>query len=304
MIVSLLCRSRGDHVAATSELSLRGATGNPDGLAETAASSSVDRRDDAHVLGQHAMTGIGSRQQRNDLDNAFFSNLHRLPAVRSPHNDVGEIGWIEQSVRAFDEDGPDLLDETIEVENVHQIEPALKRGPEVGVGDLLRLELFPTARMDEDRVGKIDLAIGEGSIKLVPNEKSEAENEKRRAAIRANKIRNKVLVQIQLRVEGEGCFGAELHHAQHAAAAGGKVRRLDDVLRVDREERQSAAAEDGTKRRHQRFRLTSRRLIVDDDAARSLSGGAARSHDYCGKRSALQFHFLEQADRQIGNLGN
>src|ERR1700693_2259162 len=184
--MSSLYRSRGDHVAAAPQLSLRGATGNPDGLAETAASSSVNRRSDAHVLGQHAMTGIGSRQQRNDLDNAFFSNLRRLPAVRSAHNDVGEIGRVEQSVRAFDENGPDLLDEPIEVENVGQIEPALERGSELGVGDLLRFELFPAAGVNENRVGKIDLAIGESPIKLVPNEKGKAENEKWLRAVRAD----------------------------------------------------------------------------------------------------------------------
>ena len=60
---SRVMSSRRDHVAAASQLRLRGATGNSDGLAETAACSGVDRRHDAHVLRQHAVAGIGSRQQ-------------------------------------------------------------------------------------------------------------------------------------------------------------------------------------------------------------------------------------------------
>src|SRR6202035_1388307 len=110
-----------------------------------------------------------------------------LPAMRPSDDDVGKIGRIEQSVRAFDEDRPDLLDEAIEVENAGQIEPMLERGPEFGVGDLLRFELFPTAGMNEDCVRKIDLSVGEGPVKLVPNEKGKAENEKRLGAVRANK---------------------------------------------------------------------------------------------------------------------
>src|ERR1700722_20284149 len=152
MFMSSLYRSRGDHVAAAPELSLRRATDDPDRLAETAASSSVNGRDDAHVLGQHAMTGIRTGQQRHNLDNALLSNLCRLPAVRPSDDDVGEIGGIEQSVRAFDEDRPDLLDEAVEVEDVGQIEPALERGSELGVGDLLRFALFPPPRVNEDRV--------------------------------------------------------------------------------------------------------------------------------------------------------
>jgi hypothetical protein len=89
------------------------------------------------------MAGIGSGQQRDNLDNALFADLRGLPAVRSSDDDVGEVGRIQQSVRAFDEDRADLLDEAIEVEDVGQIEPALERGPELGVGDLLRFELFP-----------------------------------------------------------------------------------------------------------------------------------------------------------------
>ena len=183
--MSSLYGSRGDHVAAAPQLRLGGAPGNANGLAETAARSGVDRRYDAQVLRQHAMAGIGSGQQRNNLDDALFSDLHRLPAVRSPDDGIGEIWRIEQSVRAFDEDGADLLDEAIEVVDVGQIEPALERCAEFGVGDLLRFELFPTARVNEDRVRKIDLSVGEAAIKLVPNEKGEAENEKRLASIRA-----------------------------------------------------------------------------------------------------------------------
>src|ERR1700679_328291 len=150
MDLSSLYRSRGDSVAAASQLGLRGATDNTDRLAETAAPSSVNRRDDAHVLRQHAMAGGRAGQQRDNLDDALFANISRLPAVWSPHDDVGEIGRIQQSVRAFDEDGADLLDEAIEIEDVGQIEPAFERSPELGVGDLLRFELFPAARMDED----------------------------------------------------------------------------------------------------------------------------------------------------------
>src|SRR5579872_938913 len=177
--------SRGDHVAAASQLRFRRAADNADGLAETAARSGVDRRHDAQVLGQHAVTGIGTGQQRNDLDDALFSNLGRLPAVRPSDDDVGEVGWIEQSVRPLNEDGADLLDETIKVENVAEIESALERGAELGVGDALRLELFPSPRVNEDRVRKIELAVGKAPIKLVPDEKGEAENEKRFAPMRA-----------------------------------------------------------------------------------------------------------------------
>ena len=173
-----------DHIAAAPQLRLRRAPDNPDRFAETTARSGVDRRDNSHVLGQHAMARIGSRQQRDNLDDAFFSDVRRLPAMRPSDDDVGEVGRIEQSVGALDEDRPDLLDEAIEVEDVGQVEPALERRPEFGVGDLLRFELFPTARVNEDRVGKIDLAIGEAPIELVPNEKSEAENEKRFGAVR------------------------------------------------------------------------------------------------------------------------
>ena len=79
------------------------------------------------------MAGIRAGQQRDNLDNALFSDVRGLPAMRPSDDDVGKIGRIEQSVRAFDEDRPDLLDEAIEVENVGQIEPALERGPEFGV---------------------------------------------------------------------------------------------------------------------------------------------------------------------------
>src|ERR1700733_1148751 len=111
----------------------------------------------------------------------------------------------------------------------------------------------------------IDLAIGEAPIELVPDEKSEAENEKRLAAVRANEIRDQFLIHLKAPVEGESRFGAKLHHAEDAAAARGEVRRLDHVFGVDREERQTAASENGTEGRHQRFRPTSRRLVVDDD---------------------------------------
>src|SRR6202034_943100 len=104
MVMSSLCRSGGDHVAATPELGLRGAADNTDRLAETAASSGVNRRDDAHVLGQHAMAGIRAGQQRDNLDDALFSDVRGLPAMRPSDDDVGKIGRIEQSVRAFDED--------------------------------------------------------------------------------------------------------------------------------------------------------------------------------------------------------
>src|SRR3984957_12183340 len=161
MMMSSLCRSCGDHVAATPELSLRGAANNADGLAETAASASVNRRHDPHVLRQHAVARIGSGQQRNHLDDALFPDRRGLPAVRSPHDNVGEIWRIKQSVRPLDEDGANLLDEAIEVENVGHVEPALERSPELGVGDFLRFELFPAAGVDEDRVREIDLAIGE-----------------------------------------------------------------------------------------------------------------------------------------------
>ena len=80
--MSSLCRSRGDHVAAAPELSLRSAADNPNRFAETAASAGVNRLDDAHVLGQDAMAGIRSGQQRNNLDDPLFSDFRRLPAVR------------------------------------------------------------------------------------------------------------------------------------------------------------------------------------------------------------------------------
>ena len=118
------------------------------------------------------------------------------------------------------------------------------------------------------------------------------------------KIRDQLRVQIQLRIERESRLGAELHHAQDAAAAGGKVGWLDHILRVDREERQTAASQNGAEGGDQRLRLTPRRLVVDDDAARPLSGRAARAHDHRRKRGALQLHLLEQAYRQIGNLGD
>ena len=50
---------------------------------------------------------------------------------------------------------------------------------------------------------------------------------------------------VELPIEGESRLGAELHHAQHAAAARGEIGWLDHVLRVDREERQTAASENG-----------------------------------------------------------
>src|SRR5258707_641922 len=132
-------------------------------------------------------------------------------------------------------------------------------------------------------------------MELVPDEKGEAENEKRLVAIGADKSLDKLLIHVQLRIEGEGRLGAELHHSQNAGAARREVGGFDHVLRVDRKKRHAAAAENGTERRDQSFGLTSRRLVIDDDAARSLSGGAARAHDHRRKQSALQLHFLEQA---------
>src|SRR5262249_10826769 len=154
------------------------AADNADRLPETASSAGVDRFHDAHVLGEHAMAGVGSGQQRDNLDDAFLSDFRGLPAMRSPHDDVGEIGRIEQSVRPFDERRADLLDEPIEVIDVREIEPALERCSELGVGDLLRFELLPTARVNENPAGKIHLSVGEAAIELVPDEEGEAENEK------------------------------------------------------------------------------------------------------------------------------
>ena len=97
---------------------------------------------------------------------------------------------------------------------------------------------------------------------------------------------------------------AELHHAQHAAAARREVGRLDDVPGVDRQKRQAARAQDRTEGGDQRFRLAPRRLVVDDDAARALAGRAARAHDERRFGRALELHLLEQADRNPGNLGD
>src|SRR5579871_4122066 len=137
-IRSALPGSCRDHVAAASELRLRRAPGDPNGFAEAAAPSRVDRRHDAQILGEHAVAGVGAGQQRNDLDHAFLSDRRRLPAVRPPDNDVGEVRRIEQSVWSLDEYRPDLLDEAIEVEDVLEAETALERGAELGVRDLLR----------------------------------------------------------------------------------------------------------------------------------------------------------------------
>src|SRR5215472_12423542 len=143
------------------------------------------------------MAGIGSRQQRHNLYDAFLSDLRRLPAVGLADNNVGEIGRVEQSVEPFDEDGADLLDEAIEVEDAAEIEPALERRAELGVGHLLRFELLPTARVNEDRRRKVERPIGEGAVELVPNEKGEAENEEGRRAVGANESLDKLPVKVQ-----------------------------------------------------------------------------------------------------------
>src|SRR5271154_2633850 len=151
-----LAASSGDHVAAASQLRLRGASGNADRFAVASTASSVDRRHDTQILGQHAVSGIGSGQQRNDLDHPFLSDSCRLPAVRPPDDDIGEIRRIEQSVRPLNEDGADLFDEAVEVEDVCEIEPPLQGGAELDVRNLLRLQLLPPAGVDENCVRKVE----------------------------------------------------------------------------------------------------------------------------------------------------
>src|SRR5271154_693811 len=297
-----LAASSGDHVAAASQLRLRGASGNANRFAVASTASSVDRRHDTQILGQHAVSGIGSGQQRNDLDHPFLSDPRRLPAVRPPDDDIGEIRRVEQSVRPLNEDGADLLDEAIEVEDVREIEPPFQGGPELGVRDLLRLKLLPSAGVNENGGRKIEFAVGEGPVKLVPNEKRKAEDEKRLLAVRAYERLDRLPVDLQLRVEGEGGLGAELHHSENPAAAGGEVGWLDHVFRVDRQEREAAGSENWPKRSDKRFRLAARSLIVDDDATRPLARRAARAHHERRRGRAFKLHFLEQADRQIGNL--
>ena len=84
--------------------------------------------------------------------------------------------------------------------------------------------------------------------------------------MRAHERLDRLPVDLQLQVEGEGGLGAELHHSKNPAAAGGEVGWLDHVFRVDRQEREAAASENWPKRSDKRFRLAARSLIVDDDA--------------------------------------
>ena len=113
MVVSLLCRSRSMFiVAAASEL--ESASGlRPETLMALPEETACQLQ--RLIVATTPMSSVSTRydrdkdrsSNRNDLDNAFFSNLRRLPAVAvsAPMMSV-KLEWIEQSVRAFDEDGP------------------------------------------------------------------------------------------------------------------------------------------------------------------------------------------------------